>query len=159
LPLDVFANVDKLSAPRLVEYWEGDPCQGTLGMGDLGTIGHGAGTGSGYGIGGGRGAAGTIEAQFTVGEDDLVILSARDSTALDVWLKTNGYKIPAGAEPFLRPYVEAGMKFFVAKVDASKVKRVAGRTQLSPLRVAYASETFSLPIRLGVINSRGVQDL
>ena len=27
LPLDVFDRVDSLSAPRLVEYWEQDPCQ------------------------------------------------------------------------------------------------------------------------------------
>src|SRR5499426_3144160 len=27
LPLEVFARVDKLGAPRLVEYWEQDPCQ------------------------------------------------------------------------------------------------------------------------------------
>ncbi len=27
------------------------------------------------------------------------------------------YKIPAGAEKYLRPYVESGSKFFVAKVN------------------------------------------
>jgi hypothetical protein len=27
LPKDVFQHVDSLSAPRLVEYWEVDPCQ------------------------------------------------------------------------------------------------------------------------------------
>ena len=26
LPHEIFARVDKLSAPRLVEYWEQDPC-------------------------------------------------------------------------------------------------------------------------------------
>src|ERR1051326_2984000 len=26
LPKDVFAKVDKMSSPRLVEYWEQDPC-------------------------------------------------------------------------------------------------------------------------------------
>src|SRR6266436_6976189 len=26
LPRDVFDRIDKLSAPRLVEYWEQDPC-------------------------------------------------------------------------------------------------------------------------------------
>src|SRR5215471_20910638 len=26
LPMDVFKHVDELSAPRLVEYWEQDPC-------------------------------------------------------------------------------------------------------------------------------------
>ena len=57
-----------------------------------------------------------------MGEYDIVVLSATDATALDTWLHQNGYKIPDGAGPYLRPYVEMGMKFFVAKVDVSKVK-------------------------------------
>ncbi len=27
LPADIFARVDRLAAPRLVEYWEQDPCR------------------------------------------------------------------------------------------------------------------------------------
>ena len=27
LPRDIFAKVDRLTAPRLVEYWEQDPCR------------------------------------------------------------------------------------------------------------------------------------
>jgi hypothetical protein len=53
LPRDVFDRVDRLAAPRLVEYWEQDPCpeaRGTIGLGNLGTIGHGAGSGSDYGV-------------------------------------------------------------------------------------------------------------
>src|SRR3954465_1881606 len=44
----VFERVERLAAPRLVEYWEQDPCtpEGTIGLGALGTIGHGAGTGT-----------------------------------------------------------------------------------------------------------------
>ena len=49
-----------------------------------------------------------IEAQFAVGEYEIVILSAKDSTGLDAWLHRTHYKIPAGAEPLLRPYVEGG---------------------------------------------------
>jgi MYXO-CTERM domain-containing protein len=100
-----------------------------------------------------------IEAQFVVGEYEIVILSATDALALDTWLRSNKYNIPAGAEPYLRPYVQSGMKFFVAKVDASKVKMENGMAQLSPLRFHYDSEQFHLPIRLGMINSQGSQDL
>src|SRR5439155_3504279 len=80
-------------------------------------------------------------------------------------LRDSHYKIPPGAEPLLRPYVEAGMKFFVAKVDPKKVRfePAAGggkaRAMLSPLRFHYDSEEFSLPIRLGLANSSGKQDL
>jgi hypothetical protein len=88
-----------------------------------------------------------------------VILSATESTGLDNWLKLNKYKIPEGAEKLLRPYVEAGSKFFVAKVDPQKVQMVDGRAELSPIRVQYDAEEFSLPIRLGLANSSGTQDL
>src|SRR5207237_4055732 len=100
-----------------------------------------------------------IEAKFTVGEYDIVILSARDSNGLDTWLRQEKYKIPDGAEPYLRPYVQAGSKFFVAKVDVTKVKIDNGHASLSPLRFHYDSSEFSLPVRLGLINSGGTQDL
>ena len=83
----------------------------------------------------------------------------RGRRASSTWLRAERYKIPAGAEPLLRPYVEAGSKFFVAKVDPKKVKMVDGRAALSPLRFHYDSEEFALPIRLGLANSTGKQDL
>src|SRR6478672_9541656 len=107
----------------------------------------------------GRDLGVTVEAKFAVGEYQILILSAKDSTGLDTWLKQEHYKIPDGAEPLLRPYVEAGSKFFVAKVDPSKVKMEDGHAALSPLRFHYDSEDFSLPIRLGLANSAGTQDL
>src|SRR5262249_27564624 len=95
-----------------------------------------------------------------VGEYEIVILSAKDSTGLDTWLRQQKYKIPDGAEPYLRPYVQAGSKFFVARVDVKKVKFDRdGHADLSPLRFHYDSQDFSLPVRLGLINSGGTQDL
>ncbi|HEY1546189.1 MAG TPA: DUF2330 domain-containing protein [Kofleriaceae bacterium] len=160
LPKDVFDRVDKMGAPRLVEYWEQDPCAPQME----------------YGIGGGRGVmrhraapaveakAGadfgvTVEAKFVVGEYQIVVLSAKDSTGLEGWLHHEQYNIPAGAEALLRPYVEGGSKFFVAKVDPAKVVFENGRAALSPLRFHYDSESFELPIRLGMANSSGTQDL
>ncbi|MEZ4403504.1 MAG: DUF2330 domain-containing protein [Kofleriaceae bacterium] len=51
------------------------------------------------------------------------------------------------------------MKFFVAKVDPAKVAFKDGRAALSPLRFHYDSDEFALPIRLGLANSSGTQDL
>src|SRR6185436_14304017 len=59
----------------------------------------------------------------------------------------------------LRPYVAGGSKFFVAKVDAKKVRFENGMAMLSPLRFHYDTETFALPVRLGLVNSAGTQDL
>lgn len=155
LPKEIFDRVDQMSAPRLVEYWEKDPClvddiyeksmvmeSGGAPMDDEG------GTGSVK-----------IEAQFEVGEYDVVVLSATDSSGLEKWLNHNKYKIPAGADPYFRPYIERGQYFFVAKVNLDKVKYENGRAVLSPLRFQYTSENFELPIRLGMINSNGKQDL
>jgi MYXO-CTERM domain-containing protein len=102
----------------------------------------------------------TIEAQFEVGEYNVVILSAKESTGLDTWLRQEQYNIPKGAQPLLEPYVQSGSKFFVAKVDSKKVKFDAqGQAMLSPLRFHYDSQEFSLPVRLGLINAQGAQDL
>ena len=100
-----------------------------------------------------------VEATFSVGEYDIVILSAKDALGLEIWLKENKYKIPEGAAPLLKPYVQNNWKFFVAKVNVKKVKFVAGQAVLSPLRFHYDSEKFELPVRLGLVNSSGSQDL
>jgi hypothetical protein len=157
LPSAVFDRVDRLTAPRLVEYWEEDPC-------DHGRE-HGwrfaqraAARASAPAFATGAPAV-RVEAEFTVSEYEIVILSADDSTALDAWLRQSGYRIPPGAEPVLRPYVARGSKFFVAKVDARKVRFEGGMATLSPLRFHYDDDRFDLPVRLGLLNSSGVQDL
>jgi len=158
---EVFSRVDQLAAPRLVEYWEQDPCYvepeyemdfAPREMAAPTAVAEEAVEEEDLGV--------TIEAQFTVGEYEIAILSAKDSTGLDTWLRREEYTLPEGAEPLLRPYVEEGMKFFVAKVDITKVKvDPNGKTMLSPLRFHYDSEEFRLPVRLGLINSSGKQDL
>ena len=152
---DVFARVDKLAAPRLVEYWETDPCLRERRYKSVPTLS--APTPEDAIADGAESV--TVEAQFKVGEYDIVILSATEASGLDAWLNANNYNIPKGAEPYLRPYVQGGMKFFVAKVDTAKVTFVRGMAKLSPLRFHYDSEAFQLPIRLGMMNSAGTQDL
>ena len=159
LTKDVFAKVDTMGAPRLVEYWEQDPCRRddydedrAMPMrSELAGAAPSAEKAADYGV--------KIEAKFTVGEYNIVILSATQSTGLDRYLRAEHYQIPKGAEPLLRPYVEGGSKFFVAKVDPKKVRFEHGQAMLSPLRFHYDSDEFSLPIRLGLANSSGTQDL
>jgi len=159
LPKNVFENVERMGAPRLVEYWEQDPCAPDVDMDESVKMSAVPAPASRAEAGGGRDLGVKIEAQFVVGEYQIVILSAKDSTGLDTWLRREKYNIPKGAEPLLRPYVEGGSKFFVAKIDPKKVKFVDGRAELSPLRFHYDSEQFNLPIRLGLANSAGKQDL
>ncbi len=160
LPKTVFDHVDSLGSPRLVEYWEQDPCPEPRPPMRY-RMAEGASGGYAPASPAPSKSAPTVkvEAQFDVAEYQIVILSATEATGLEDWLHANHYKIPAGAEPLLRPYVEAGMKFFVAKVDPKKVQIVEGHAALSPLRFHYDSEDFQLPIRLGMANSSGTQDL
>ncbi|MCB9683982.1 MAG: DUF2330 domain-containing protein [Alphaproteobacteria bacterium] len=159
LSRDVFAHVDKLSAPRLVEYWEQDPCyvpemyeeDRRYAPRKSGGPPPQAEASADHGV--------TVEARFEVGEYQVVILSAKDSGGLDTWLREQRYHIPEGAEAVLRPYVQAGTKFFVAKVNPDKVRFEQGRAVLSPLRMHYDDEKFQLPVRLGLLNSSGQQDL
>jgi hypothetical protein len=100
----------------------------------------------------------TVEASFQVGEYDIVILSAKQSDGLETWLTENGYRIPKGASSALKPYIRQQMKFFVAKVNLEEQSRT-GLTYLRPLQFAFESEKFMLPLRLGMINANGPQDL
>ncbi len=159
LPKEVFANVERMGAPRLVEYWEQDPCQPQPGYERMRPSSAGAPMPRKMAKKESDDLGVTVEAQFTVGEYQIVILSAKEATGLDTWLRREKYSIPKGAEPLLRPYVEGGSKFFVAKVDPKKVKFVDGRADLSPLRFHYDTDRFELPIRLGLANSSGTQDL
>ncbi len=160
LSREVFTHVDQIAAPRLVEYWEQDPCfiprPSRMMMRGGGT---GAGMAAMADMAPGSAPAVRIEAQFAVAEYDIVILSADDSTALETWLRQEHYNIPVGASAALAPYVAAGTKFFVAKVDAQRVTFANGQAVLSPLRFHYDTPEFSLPIRLGLLNSQGEQDL
>jgi hypothetical protein len=159
LPADVFDRVDSLSAPRLVEYWEQDPCrpiaEGTYGVGGLGLVGTGAGGGGKL-----KGLGVTIEAKFVAGEYEVLILSATDSSGLETWLRREKYNIPKGAAEALAPYIRDKSKFFVAKVNIKKVKHDAqGVVQLSPLRFSFDANELRLPVRLGLLNAAGKQDL
>jgi hypothetical protein len=162
LPHDVFDHLDALTAPRLVEYWEQNPCTESGPRFD--SFKPSAGCAS-CGAGVAKSAAPerhgvTIEAKFAVGEYDILILSAKESSGLELWLNENHYKIPEGAAEALAPYVRDMSKFFVAKVNIQKVKRDGqGLVQLSPLRFGYEAHQLKLPVRLGLLNANGQQDL
>ena len=149
-------HLDEYTAPRLVEYYDENPCEmryrrDMMAMSappepvmesammeeaeDLGV---------------------TIEAEYEVGEYDILILSAEESDGLITWLNQNEYRIPDGAEEVVGAYLKRGMKFFVAKVN---LERHDGSSMLRPIQVAYEDDNFMLPIRLGTVNAEGKQEL
>jgi hypothetical protein len=155
----VLDHLDAYSAPRLVEYFDEDPCR-RFAMEErmknaapqaLGSL-------SGRDEVRARSLGVTIEARYTVGEYDILILSAKQSGGLTTWLVENGYTVPRGARRVLGSYLRQGMKFFVAKVNLSEQRRL-GFSYLRPLQMAYESPKFMLPIRLGMVNADGPQEL
>jgi len=148
-------HLDAYTAPRLVEYFDDDPCR----RDDLVMYRKsGAAPMASGGMRQRRDLGVTVEATYTVGEYDILILSARESGGLTTWLLENGYKIPDGASSILGSYIKQNMRFFVAKVNLKEQAKL-GFTFLRPLQVSYESPKFMLPIRLGTVNAKGTQDL
>jgi hypothetical protein len=151
----ILDHLDAYTAPRLVEYFDEDPCvmydrmEMAAPMAAMGSAGPQRGRDS-LGV--------TIEAQYTVGEYDILILSAKESDGLATWLKENDYKLPEGAESALASYIKQGTKFFVARVNLEEQAKT-GLKYLRPLQIAFESPKFMLPIRLGTVNSDGKQEL
>ncbi|MCL6436865.1 MAG: DUF2330 domain-containing protein [Leptolyngbyaceae cyanobacterium HOT.MB2.61] len=155
----IIERLDAFSAPRLVEYFDSNPCARNNYLAEdrvmqapfpaAGASPRGFSNES-LGV--------TVEARYTVGEYDILILSARESSGLETWLIQNGYKIPKGARDLLKPYIRQKLKFFVAKVNLKEFDQ-AGYQSLRPIQISYESPRFMLPIRLGMVNAKSAQDL
>jgi hypothetical protein len=154
----IFERIDAYSAPRLAEYFDPNPCevyrlenQARLAMSSPTAVAKlDSRREKALGV--------TVEAQYSIGEYDIVILSATQSNALEQWLRQNGYNIPPKASKALQAYVRQNLKFFVAKVNLAEQAKT-GFSYLRPLQFAFESERFMLPVRLGMLNARGPQDL
>ncbi|MBL1211401.1 DUF2330 domain-containing protein, partial [Geminocystis sp. GBBB08] len=153
----ILERLDAFSAPRLVEYFDSDPCQPMYYKDAMPSAAQNGAVrremkakNESFGV--------IVESKFTVGEYDIVILSAKESDGLEKWLISNGYNIPKGAKELLQPYIRQQMKFFVAKVNLTELAK-SNFQSLRPIMIAYESPKFMLPIRLGMINSQKEQDL
>jgi len=152
----IIERLDAFSAPRLVEYFDSDPCAPVYKINEMRQMQSAARSDNSTKEDSSLGV--TVEAKFNVGEYDIVILSAKESGGLETWLNRNNYKIPQGAKELLKPYIRSAMKFFVAKVNLDKFAE-SGYQFLRPLQMSYESRKFMLPIRLGMVNATKEQDL
>jgi len=157
----IFKTLNEYSQPRLVEYYDQNPCERVfydklegrvpgVALSETVVVGYGAARKKDLGV--------RIEAKYLVGEYDILILSAKESQGLRTWLTENGYKIPAGAEEVLEPYIRSNLKFFVVKVNEEEKKKLPGNF-LRPIQISFNSPRFMLPIRLGMTNADGDQDM
>ena len=157
----IFNTLNEYSKPRMVEYYDQNPCdqrrydalQGRapgVTMSEANVSGYGNAKKKDLGV--------KVEAKYLVGEYDILILSAKESGGLKTWLNENGYKIPEGANEVLEPYIKSNLKFFVVKVNEEEKKKLPGNF-LRPLQISFTSPKFMLPIRLGMANADGDQDM
>jgi len=136
----LIAHLDAYSAPRLVEYFDGDPCRREVedsmrrSAGVPMMVTKAAAHDAALGV--------KVEAQYTIGEYDILILSAQESSGLETWLRQNGYRIPAGASSVIASYLRQNMRFFVARVNLAEQAKlgfpvigIAG-DRLDALRIA-----------------------
>lgn len=157
----IFDVLNDYSAPRLVNYYDTNPCSYDLRMyddipsmsgismtesiteKDIHTIAR---------------SNVRIEAQYDIDEYKIIILSAKESDGLQLWLEANGYKVPETARQVLEPYVRSNMKFFLVKVNLEKLKNRTSE-YLRPIQIRFDHAKFMLPLRLGMANSSGSQDM
>lgn len=150
-------QLDAYTSPRLVEYHDSNPC--AVMESDLYDMPMAAMKKMEASETRGANALGvTVEASYTVGEYDILILSAKESDGLVTWLQREGYRLPKGAAPVISSYLKQGMRFFVAKVNLEEQAKL-GYQSLRPLQMAFESPRFMLPIRLGTVNAEGPQEL
>lgn len=150
---ETLAHLDAYSAPRLVEYHDTDPCEPRVVIGVTTTA-----LAEGAPLSGPAALGVTVEAEYAVGVYDVAILSAEQSDGLATYLRQEAYQIPEGAEAVMAPYIENGMKFFVARVNLDR-HEAAESAELPPLQLSFTSRAFMLPLQLGKINAAGEQDV
>ena len=152
----VIQHLDAYTSPRLVEYHDADPCNPVMYEMSASDAARPGARKELRRSARSRGV--TIEAQYTVGEYDILILSAKQSDGLVSWLDESGYRLPRGAARVVDSYLRQDMRFFVAKVNLEEQSKL-GYQYLRPIQVAYESRKFMLPIRLGTLNAKGKQEL
>jgi hypothetical protein len=156
----IFTTLNEYSKPRLVEYYDQNPCglrvydlalesAPTAALNEVMVTGNATRR---------EDKRVKIEAKYLIGEYDILILSAKESAGLQTWLNENGYKVPPGADEVLEPYIKSNLKFFVVKVNEAEKRKLPGNF-LRPIQISFHSPKFMLPIRLGMANADGDQDM
>jgi hypothetical protein len=101
----------------------------------------------------------TVIAEEVVGPYETVQLSSTDPNALNDWLTSHGYNIPADVEPVMAAYVSEGFDFLALRlipgqgIDAMQPVRITtpGASPILPLRMVAAGTGARTAITLWII--------
>jgi hypothetical protein len=89
-----------------------------------------------------------VTKQQNVGPYETVQLHATDSSALNNWLTTNGFSIPADVTPVIDEYVTEGFDFLAMKLLPDE-----GVQAMRPVRVTSQGAALSMPLRMAAIGT------
>lgn len=84
-----------------------------------------------------------ILSQAVVGPYETVTLRATDPDALNRWLKSHAFTIPASIEPVITAYVREGFDFIALRLAPK-----CGERQMRPVRVVTPGADPTLPLRM-----------
>jgi hypothetical protein len=96
--------------------------------------------------GGGGGV--TVLKQQNVGPYETVQLKSTSPTALNTWLTTNGFAIPADVQSIVAAYIAEGFDFLAMKLLPGQ-----GVQAMRPVRVTMPGASLSLPLRMAAIGT------
>jgi hypothetical protein len=85
----------------------------------------------------------TILSQSTVGPYEQVQLQSTDPTALESWLSSHGYQLPANVQPVVAAYVNEGFDFLAIKLVPG-----SGVQAMRPISVTTPGAGLTLPLRM-----------
>jgi hypothetical protein len=106
------------------------------------SVGCASGKASGFAA---EGASGGVDvlSQSVVGPYDTVTLRSTDPNALENWLASNGYVLPAAMRPTIAAYVSGGFDFIALRLQPG-----LGVQAMQPVRVVTQGADLSLPLRM-----------
>jgi hypothetical protein len=164
LPRQLFDRLDLLSAPRVSEYWEQDPCYRAPGQ-ETKSFEFGE---AEVELSAGKGSIASLfqpqpGASFLSGEYTLTLLSPDESSDPAAALSARGYALPEGGAAALTEILNGTLKgerpraLLVAAVDPKRVKRDAkGVASLPPLRFEVsAARGLTLPVGPAPLSAPG----
>ncbi len=143
LGLHAAAPLARVTAPRVVEYWELDPCELHDSLPSDGTLDTTAAAELSPPPPSSSAGGGTASPTYAV-----EMSTAKTGAELVASLKHDGYAFPDRIEAALDAYLKAGMKLAVARLDTTKLPPSADAGALPALQIHGTSNAFTLPTRL-----------
>lgn len=122
----LFEHLERLTAPRLIEYWEQDPCAAARQVPPAPSI------------------APPVRGEAKLGRY-AVTVTGEESPRIATWLSAQNYEVPASIADALAPLAARGMHFVVARLEDAVPQHIGPRV-LPPIQVRFESDSLAVPL-------------